>query len=47
MNTFINGHTLSVAAVVVFALTVFGVEVVDHNQLALGLGLLSASHIVE
>lgn len=47
VDTFVNGHTLSLAAVVVFALTVFGVSIIDENQLALGLTFLAAANVVE
>lgn len=49
LDSFVNSHTLSLAAVAAFGLTVFGVDVVDSElqQIALGLGLLAAAKVVE
>lgn len=47
LDTFVNNHTLSLAAVAVFGLSVAGVDIVDHDQLALGLGLLAAANLVD
>ena len=46
LDTFINKTTLSLGAVVVFGLTLFGYQLGGHD-LELGLGLLAASRVVE
>lgn len=47
VDTFINKTTLSLGAVLVFLLSVLGVDLVDHDQVALGLALLAGSRVVE
>lgn len=46
VDVFVNRTTLSLAAVAVFALNVFGVTLGDHDT-ALGLALLAGSRVAE
>jgi hypothetical protein len=48
VDNVVSNHTLTLAAVAVFALSAFGVDLgVGDNQIALGLALLAGSNLAD